>query len=111
LIDILLLDRPDVGEGLRQEQPVLTAQELEIMESLAQGLPDKEIVGRVSLNLPNLKKRLRKLYRKLKVFNRMQAVHWWRSRYPFARHVFQQPVRPVPPDDGLAAQRLVIDDE
>jgi DNA-binding NarL/FixJ family response regulator len=80
LIEILLFNGPDVGERWREEQPVLTSQELEIMENLAQGLADKEIVGRVKLTLSSLKKQLRELYRKLKVFNRMQAVQWWRSR-------------------------------
>jgi DNA-binding NarL/FixJ family response regulator len=80
LIDLWLSNGPETGERWCEDLPVLTAQELEILENLAQGLPDKEIVERVKLSLSSLKKRLRELYRKLKVFNRMQAVQCWRGR-------------------------------
>jgi LuxR family maltose regulon positive regulatory protein len=75
------------GEGPRPvpagEQPspeVLTNRELDILELLAQRLQDKEIADRLVIAPPTVNYHLKRLYRKLGVHGRRQAVDHARRR-------------------------------
>ena len=57
-----------------REQVSLTPREREIVEALAQGCPYKEIADRCSISLSTVRTHLQRIYEKLQVNNRTEAV-------------------------------------
>lgn len=62
--------RTPPAEGLS----VLTAREREVLELLAQGAMYKEIAGKLAVSLDTVRTHLRKIYEKLQVHSRTEAV-------------------------------------
>lgn len=60
-----------------EDHPQLTRRELDVMELLLQGLSNKEIATRLSLNPVTVKLHNRSIFRKLKVRNRTEATVRW----------------------------------
>jgi DNA-binding NarL/FixJ family response regulator len=58
----------------------LTPRETEIMNSLARGLADKEIAGELGLSVATIKNHLYRVYEKLAVRSRTEAVLKWVGR-------------------------------
>ncbi len=52
----------------------LSGREREVLESLAQGLPDKEIAARLRISLPTVRFHLKHIYDKLHVRSRIEAA-------------------------------------
>ncbi len=53
---------------------ILTPKELEVLENLFLGLPDKEIARQMEVSVPTVKTHLKKIFVKLEVRNRTEAV-------------------------------------
>jgi DNA-binding NarL/FixJ family response regulator len=75
--------RPDAGEG---EQ--LSPREREVLDLLARGYLFKEIADKLNIGVPTVNTYVRRIYEKLHVRSRAQAV----ARYT---HVSEGPTRPV----------------
>jgi len=69
-----------VVEAFQQPQPVpdavneLSLREREVLELLAEGLPDKEIAARLSISLPTVRYHLKHIYDKFHVRSRTEAA-------------------------------------
>lgn len=57
----------------------ISARELEVLGILAEGLPNKEIAGRLCVSPNTIKTHLSRLYQKLEVSRRTEAIHKARS--------------------------------
>ena len=68
--------RPDA-----REEAQLTARELEVIELLAEGLSNKEIAGRLTIETQTVKNHVHHLLEKLSVHKRMDAVAYARQRH------------------------------
>lgn len=71
--------RPAVGPGfVRNEQAIaalgISPRELEVLELLAQGLANKEIAARLFVSPNTVKTHIARLYQKLEVSRRTQAI-------------------------------------
>ena len=58
----------------RSQGSELSAREMEVLDLLAEGLPDKEIAGKLCISLPTVRFHLRHIYDKLHVRSRMEAA-------------------------------------
>ncbi len=74
-----LAARSLVGEGRMRR---LTARELEIVELLDEGLSNKEIATRLSIEVATVKNHLHHVFEKLSVTGRAEAAAWLRRRAP-----------------------------
>jgi DNA-binding NarL/FixJ family response regulator len=62
------------GNGLSGTREGLTERELGLLRRVAEGLSDKEVAASLYLSESTVKSRLRTIYQKLKLRNRVQAV-------------------------------------
>jgi DNA-binding NarL/FixJ family response regulator len=64
------------SRGHRPRAPGLTAREREILDLMAEGLPNKEIARRLWIELPTVKNHVHRILEKLAVNRRAEAVAW-----------------------------------
>jgi len=62
------------ADSISAEVGELSGREREVLELLAQGLPDKEIAGKLCISLPTVRYHLKHIYDKLHVRSRIEAV-------------------------------------
>jgi DNA-binding CsgD family transcriptional regulator len=60
--------------GIPREKLLLTVREAEVMGLLSRGMMSKQIADRLGINLQTVKNHLKKIYRKLNVGNRSEAI-------------------------------------
>lgn len=60
--------------GIPHDKHLLTLREAEVMGLLSRGMMSKQIADRLGINLQTVKNHLKKIYRKLKVGNRSEAI-------------------------------------
>jgi DNA-binding CsgD family transcriptional regulator len=62
-----------------ERAPWITPREAEILSLIAQGLGDKEIAGRLGISSRTVGTHLERLFARLKVHSRAQALAWFYS--------------------------------
>jgi DNA-binding NarL/FixJ family response regulator len=65
-----------------KELSALTAREAEVMSGLAGGLLYKEIANKLGISFSAVHKRQHRIFRKLRVSNRTEAISKWRELAP-----------------------------
>ena len=63
-----------LGSGQQASSPYLTPRQLEVLSSLCEGLPNKEIARRLNISAATVKVHIGSILRELGVANRLQAV-------------------------------------
>lgn len=63
-----------------QHEPQLSERETEVLQWLAQGLPNQEIAGKLVVSENTVRFHLKNIYEKLNITNRTEAVAWWFRR-------------------------------
>ncbi len=63
-----------IREGERTEEESLSRREREILESLCQGYSNQDIASRLSLSVETVRWHLKKIYEKLHVSSRTEAM-------------------------------------
>jgi DNA-binding CsgD family transcriptional regulator len=67
------------GESAAGEPHGLSAREMEVMSLIADGQTNGEIAARLFLAEKTVKNHVRRIYSKLGVGSRHQAIAWWRE--------------------------------
>jgi len=75
----LVLSPPAVKRRRFESLPVLNQKQREILDLLSRGFLYKEIATRFGFKIGNLKRRLHDIYKKIKVYNRTEAINVWRG--------------------------------
>jgi len=92
----------------RQDDP-LTARQLEVIELVVRGLPNKEVAARLGIKRRAVEATLTRIYEKLGVDSRSGLIAFALSERGFGLALAQ---RPTPPSaiDALGARALVVCD-
>ena len=90
------LARRAAGSEDARSRPPLTSREVEIVRLIEQGLSNKEIAGRLGIQVATVKNHVHNLLEKLRIHRRTEAADRLRGRFSHASSVEPRPLRDWP---------------